>query len=102
MHTHSDLQLLLEPAHEAKVMQGVTLEVLGQDGLGVAPLNDESVEIVRSQVRVLNGDPPNLTWRWWSLAEYLSQFDRRVATNVATFVGQGTVRMNIMHGISRP
>src|SRR4051812_18495525 len=38
MHTHSDLQLLVNPAHEAKVHQGVTLEVLGQDGLSYAPL----------------------------------------------------------------
>ena len=58
MHTHSDIQLLASPAHEAKIMQGVTLEVLGQDGLGVAPLTDERVEMVRGQVRALTGDPP--------------------------------------------
>ena len=60
MHTHSDIQLLASPAHEAKIMQGVTLEVLGQDGLGVAPLTDECVEMVRSQVRALTGDPPGV------------------------------------------
>src|SRR5262249_40010494 len=32
MHTHSDLALLAEPTWECKIMQGVTLEVLGQDG----------------------------------------------------------------------
>ena len=37
MHTHSDLQLLVNPAHEAKVHQGVTLDVIGQDGLSYAP-----------------------------------------------------------------
>ena len=30
MHTHSDLQLLVNPAHEAKVQQGVTLDVIGR------------------------------------------------------------------------
>ena len=34
MHTHSDIQLLSEPAHEAKVMPGVTLEVLGLGRMG--------------------------------------------------------------------
>ena len=37
MHTHSDIQLLANPPHEAKLMQGVTLEVLGQDGLSLGP-----------------------------------------------------------------
>ncbi len=32
MHAHSDLYLLTHPEHEAKVSQGVTTEVVGQDG----------------------------------------------------------------------
>src|SRR5207245_8740286 len=50
MHTHSDLQLLANPAHEAKVHQGVTLEVLGQDGLSYAPVDDEVLDQLRSQL----------------------------------------------------
>ena len=33
MHTHSDLVQLAQPTHDAKACQGVTLEVIGQDGL---------------------------------------------------------------------
>ena len=33
MHSHSDLQVLANPDHLAKLSQGVTTEVLGQDGL---------------------------------------------------------------------
>jgi N-acyl-D-amino-acid deacylase len=40
MHAHSDLQVLANPDHMAKVSQGVTLEVLGQDGLSYAPVDD--------------------------------------------------------------
>ncbi len=36
MHAHSDLQILAAPDHTAKVSQGVTLEVIGQDGLSYA------------------------------------------------------------------
>src|SRR6478735_5761784 len=39
MHAHSDLQLLVNPAHPAKLTQGVTTEVLGQDGLSYAPVD---------------------------------------------------------------
>jgi N-acyl-D-amino-acid deacylase len=39
MHAHSDLALLRDPDHSAKAAQGVTLEVLGQDGLSYAPVD---------------------------------------------------------------
>jgi N-acyl-D-amino-acid deacylase len=42
MHTHSDLMLLANPKHEAKVMQGVTTDLLGVDGLSYAPLSPAS------------------------------------------------------------
>jgi N-acyl-D-amino-acid deacylase len=50
MHTHSDLRILVDPPHEAKLCQGVTLEVLGQDGLSYAPVTDEVLEELRSQL----------------------------------------------------
>jgi len=44
VHSHSDLFLLVDPFAEAKVMQGVTTEILGQDGLGEAPIRENVVE----------------------------------------------------------
>jgi N-acyl-D-amino-acid deacylase len=49
MHAHSDLQILANPDHTAKVSQGVTLEVLGQDGLSFAPVDDATRSILRRQ-----------------------------------------------------
>jgi len=49
MHAHSDLQILANPDHTAKVSQGVTTEVLGQDGLSFAPVDDAT----RTGLRVL-------------------------------------------------
>lgn len=37
-HSHSDLKVLLDPLVEPKVRQGVTTEILGQDGISMAPL----------------------------------------------------------------
>ena len=50
MHAHSDLQILVNPDHTAKVSQGVTLEVVGQDGLSFAPIDGPSRASLRRQV----------------------------------------------------
>jgi N-acyl-D-amino-acid deacylase len=102
MHTHSDLQLLVNPAHEAKVHQGVTLEVLGQDGLSYAPITDEVLEQLRGQLAGWNDDPPGFDWSWRSVAEYLDRLDRGIAVNAAYLVPHGTLRMCAMGVEDRP
>src|SRR5437899_2675682 len=57
MHVHSDLMLLAEPRHEAKICQGVTTELLGQDGLSYAPTSRQNVPHLRRFLGGLNGDP---------------------------------------------
>ena len=57
MHTHSDVRLLDEPRAEAKTMQGVTTEVIGQDGLSLAPVNARTMEMIRQQTAAWNGEP---------------------------------------------
>ena len=37
-HSHSDLEVMINPYVEAKIRQGVTTELLGQDGISMAPL----------------------------------------------------------------
>ena len=37
LHSHGGLVILAEPAHEPKVRQGVTTELIGVDGNGYAP-----------------------------------------------------------------
>src|ERR687896_2727882 len=90
MHTHSDLQLLANPAHEAKVHQGVTLEVLGQDGLSYAPVTDEVLAQLRAQLAGWNDDPPGFDWSWRTVAEYLDRLDEGIAVNAAYLVPHGT------------
>ena len=93
MHTHSDLQPLANPAHEMKVHQGVTLEVVGQDGLGLAPASAEVLATLRGLLRGWNGDPDGIDWGWRSFAEYLARFDGTTAVNVVGLVGHGTLRL---------
>jgi N-acyl-D-amino-acid deacylase len=102
MHTHSDIQLLANPAHEAKVHQGVTLDVIGEDGLSFAPVTDAVLEELRVQLAGWNDDPPGFDWSWRTVAEYLARFDGRVAINAAYLVPHGTVRMVVMGSDDRP
>ncbi|MFE0380751.1 amidohydrolase family protein [Streptomyces inhibens] len=101
MHAHSDLALLRDPGHEAKVAQGVTLEVLGQDGLSYAPVDDRTLAEVRAQITGWNGGAPgdtSLDFNWRTVGAYLDRLDhgfdgQGIAVNAAYLVPQGTVRM---------
>ncbi|GAA3013706.1 N-acyl-D-amino-acid deacylase family protein [Actinokineospora diospyrosa] len=102
MHSHSDLRLLAEPDHLAKVSQGVTLEVLGQDGLSYAPVDDRTIEVLREQLSGWNGDPPGFDWNWRDVGCYLGRLDKGIAVNAAYLVPHGTVRMLVMGLDDRP
>ncbi|PRY00812.1 N-acyl-D-amino-acid deacylase family protein [Allonocardiopsis opalescens] len=95
MHSHSDLAVLADPEHIAKVAQGVTTEVLGQDGLSYAPVTDATLGQLREQLRGWNGDP-ELDYDWRSVGEYLDRIDRGAAVNAAYLVPHGTVRLAVM------
>ena len=91
MHTHSDLALFADPGASPKVAQGVTLEVLGQDGLSCAPVDDASLDLVQSLIEPLDGCGP-APWSWRSVAEYLEALDRQIAVNIAYLLPHGTIR----------
>ncbi|MEV0370469.1 D-aminoacylase [Streptomyces sp. NPDC050636] len=101
MHAHSDLALLSDPSHEAKAAQGVTLEVIGQDGLSYAPVDDPTLAQVRAQITGWNGGAPgdtSIDFSWRTVGEYLDRLDhgfdgQGIAVNAAYLIPQGTVRM---------
>ncbi|MFC5146094.1 N-acyl-D-amino-acid deacylase family protein [Streptomyces aureoversilis] len=111
MHAHSDLALLRDPAHEAKAAQGVTLEVIGQDGLSYAPVDDRTLAGVRAQITGWNGDGSDVDFSWRTVGEYLDRLDRGfagdgpgegIAVNAAYLLPQGTVRALAVGWEDRP
>jgi N-acyl-D-amino-acid deacylase len=102
MHAHSDLAVLTDPAHLAKTAQGVTLEVLGQDGLSYAPNDAPTLVQLRRQLAGWNGDPDGFAWDWHTVGGYLDRVDRGTAVNVAYLVPQGTLRMMCVGNSDRP
>ena len=97
MHTHSDLVPLYDHDHSAKACQGVTLEVIGQDGLSLAPATPEVERELADALAGWNGAPV-MVRGWRSVADYLARFDEGCATNVAFLVGHGTLRLIVMGG----
>ncbi|MGW5122596.1 N-acyl-D-amino-acid deacylase family protein [Streptomyces sp. NPDC004069] len=107
MHAHSDLALLRDPDHSAKAAQGVTLEVVGQDGLSYAPVDDRTLAEVRRAISGWNGYGDDLDFTWRSVGEYLDRLDHGfggegIAVNAAYLVPQGTVRALAVGWEDRP
>ncbi|MFE6625271.1 amidohydrolase family protein [Streptomyces sp. NPDC057740] len=97
MHAHSDLELLRDPDHSAKAAQGVTLEVIGQDGLSYAPVDDRTLTEVRRAITGWNGSGEDIDFDWRTVGEYLDRLDagfdgQGIAVNAAYLIPQGTVR----------
>lgn len=95
-HSHSDLYLLKDPTAEQKIMQGITTENLGLDGLSVAPIDEKNVAAWRRHLAGLAGDPP-IQWNWRSFGDYLDALDALpTSDNVTAYVGLGTIRLKVM------
>ncbi|MCI1017543.1 family 20 glycosylhydrolase [Microbacterium sp. C5A9] len=94
MHAHSDLAVLHGAEHDAKIRQGVTTEVLGQDGLGYAPLDDTAAAVIPLQIAGWNGMPAEVPWR--TMDDLLTAIDAATAANAAVLVPQGNLRMMVI------
>lgn len=93
LHSHGGLTILSDPQHAPKVCQGVTTELFGVDGIAHAPF--KSAKELERYIWLdsgVHGYPPP-TAQWLSVADYLDQYDRRVAVNVAYILGNSPVRI---------
>lgn len=96
MHTHSDLTALLEPECSSKVRQGVTTELVGHCGFSAFPLaKGTPQERATLDSAVLTG--MGIQADWTGCDGYLAALERaKPAFNIATLVGNGTVRSAVM------
>jgi N-acyl-D-amino-acid deacylase len=95
MHSHSDLALPSESVPEVKIRQGITTEVIGQDGTSYAPASPEGLIASRELFAPVNGEGEALDWSWSSVREFLARF-RKVGQNVAYLLPQGTIRFSVV------
>lgn len=96
-HSHSDLNVLIKPELLPKVMQGITTEVLGQDGVSMAPLPEEYIIPWRKNLAGLDGDSDEINWHYKTTENYLKMIeDAKPSINECYLVPHGNVRMEVM------
>lgn len=96
-HSHSDLKILEQPFVEAKLRQGITTEIFGQDGISLAPLPAEYIEPWRKNLAGLDGVSELIDWNYATTAGYLQLLEQTgVGPNVCYLVPHGNIRMEAM------
>ena len=83
MHSHSDLTLLEDGSAQSKIRQGVTTEILGEDTSAGPAKGKRGPRSLKHGGEMLE---------WTTLGGYFDTLERqRIAVNVASYVGLGTL-----------
>ncbi len=91
MLSWSTASLIIDGRSQSELRQGVTTEIFGE-GESMGPLSPEMKRRTISAQGELKFDIA-----WTTLCEYLSYLEKRgISPNVASFVGAGTVRENVI------
>jgi N-acyl-D-amino-acid deacylase len=90
MMGHSEESLLIDGRAVSGLKQGVTLNIF--DEMSKGPLNPEMARLMKEREGDLKYD---VTWK--TLGQYLDHLQQKgIAPNVASFVGEGEVRVNVL------
>lgn len=98
VHSHADTNLLVENRAESRIRQGVTLEIVGQDGGSIGPWSDAQFEATRDRFRARGID---VDYR--DPAGFVERISReQPAVGVASMVGNGALRGLVVGNQDRP
>jgi len=96
-HSHSDLEILKNPFIEPKIRQGITTEILGQDGISLAPLPEKYIEDWKKNISGLDGTSDEINWHFRDCIGYFNEIKKKgLALNAAYLVPHGNIRMEVM------
>lgn len=101
-HTHYDAQVAWDPLLTSSPWHGVTTVVMGNCGVGVAPVKPETCEILLHDLVNVEAIPydvmhAGIEWQWESVGEYLETIDRRgLGINIAALVAFTPLRHYVM------
>ena len=105
-HTHYDAQLAWDPLASCSPLHGVTTVLIGNCGVGVAPVRADMRErVMRDLVGVegisLEVMRQGIDWRWDSFGEYLDRLDTSgLGINVAALLAYTPLRHYVMREAS--
>ena len=100
-HAHSDAALLIDPIHENGIRQGITTEILGQDGLSYAPLSRENYLLNKRYLAGILGNPPD-DLDMSSVEKFRSHYDKKCSINTVYPVAHGALRIETVGFLDRP
>ncbi|WMM25050.1 D-aminoacylase [Tissierella sp. MB52-C2] len=93
-HSHSDTTILVNPYNEIKIRQGITTEILGQDGRSMAPLPKKYINQWRKINAAFNGDSDEIDWSYETTENYLNMMkEKGVGLNQGYLVPHGNIRL---------
>jgi len=96
LHSHSDFSLLLDGKAESKIRQGVTTEILGESS-SAGPVEGAGIPDLDLQLSLVG---PHRDWQ--TLGEYFARLRRQgISVNIASYVGSGQVRLDVMGNVDR-
>ena len=104
VHCHADFTVLdPDNPRDFKLRQGITTECAGQCGESAAPLNPDTLDLLKAYVAFESPVEGVLSWRWRTFDEYLRELENfDIPTNFVPMVGHGTVRIDAMGFENRP
>ncbi len=97
IHTHSDLSILYDPKATSKVRDGVTTQVVGNCGVGVAPIKEErKAEWIKYlSTRYIGSMPVEHKFPWNSMEDYFDYVEAHpAAINTVGLIAHGVIRFN--------
>ena len=101
VHSHSDLEVFKNQSMFHVIRQGITTELVGQDGSSVTPVTDEIITELADNMAPLAGVVDGEYW-WRSCQDYLSEVKKaKPAVRIESLVGHGTIRMCVMGNENR-
>ena len=101
-HTHYDAQIAWDPMVTCSPWHGVTTVIMGNCGVGVAPVRPATREILMQDLVNVEAIPydvmkAGIDWQWESYGQYLDAIDRRgLGINVAGLVAFTPLRHYVM------
>lgn len=100
-HSHADLAVFDTAAIRVRHLAGVTTEIVGQDGLGFAPMVGDARAMVPKTMAPIAGThsaPP----KWRDVGEYLADANGAGTSRVGCLSSHGTIRLAVVGSAERP
>ncbi|MHB8091215.1 MAG: N-acyl-D-amino-acid deacylase family protein [Syntrophales bacterium] len=103
IHSHTDANIFENPFAESKLLQGVTLDVTGNCGLGFFPVAENRRGILEEYLAMHEFVFPQGGIKWSDLAGFADKLEKvGIGVNLAPLIGHGALRIAVMGMENRP